>query len=40
MNITNQFNALQVNGNSADRQYSQFFGSYNRRERFDLDVVF
>jgi len=40
MNITNHFNALQVHANSADPQYGQFFGDYNRRERFDLDVVF
>jgi hypothetical protein len=40
MNITNHFNALQVPTNFADPQYGQFFGNYNRCERFDLDVVF
>jgi hypothetical protein len=39
-NITNHFNALEVHSNTADPQYGQFFGNYNRRERFDLDLVF
>jgi len=39
-NITNHFNALQVHTNTADPQYGQYFGSYDRHERFDLDVVF
>ena len=39
-NITNHFNALQVDTNTADPQYGQVFGSYDRHERFDLDVVF
>jgi len=39
-NITNHFNGLQVHLNTADPQYRQVFGSYDRHERFDLDVVF
>jgi len=39
-NITNHFNALQIHNNTADPQYGQFFGSYDRHERFDLDLVF
>ena len=39
-NITNHFNALQVHTNTADPQYGQFFGNYDRHERFDLDLVF
>jgi hypothetical protein len=39
-NITNHFNALEVHANTADPQYGQFFGSYNRRVRFDFDVIF
>jgi len=39
-NITNHFNALQVHTNTDDPQYGQVFGSYDRHERFDLDVVF
>ena len=39
-NITNHFNALKVRTNTADPQYGQVFGSYDRHERFDLDVVF
>ncbi|MBB5060863.1 hypothetical protein HDF16_005599 [Granulicella aggregans] len=39
-NITNHFNALQIHSNTADPQYGQFFGSYDRHGRFDLDVVF
>jgi hypothetical protein len=39
-NITNHFNALEVHANTSDPQYGQFFGSYNRRVRFDIDVVF
>jgi hypothetical protein len=39
-NITNHFNALEVHANTADPQYGQFFGNYDRHERFDLDVVF
>lgn len=39
-NITNHFNALEVHSNTADPQYGQFFGSYDRRVRFDLDLVF
>jgi hypothetical protein len=39
-NITNHFNAFQVHTNTADPQYGQFFGNYDRHERFDLDLVF
>jgi hypothetical protein len=39
-NITNHFNALEVHSNTADPQYGQFFGTYNRHLRFDLDLVF
>ena len=39
-NITNHFNALQVHTNTANPQYGQFFGNYDRHERFDLDLVF
>jgi hypothetical protein len=39
-NIANHFNALDVHANTADPQYGQFFGNYNRRMRLDIDVVF
>lgn len=39
-NIANHFNALQVHTNTADPQYGRFLGSYDRHERFDLDIVF
>src|SRR5579859_1628304 len=39
-NMTNHFNALQVHANTADPQYGQFFGNYDRRMRFDFDLVF
>lgn len=39
-NITNHFNVLQIHANTADSQYGQFFGSYNRRVRVDFDLVF
>ncbi|MCU1222545.1 MAG: hypothetical protein JWQ42_638 [Edaphobacter sp.] len=39
-NITNHFNALEVHANTADPQYGQFFGNYDRHMRFDLDLVF
>jgi hypothetical protein len=39
-NITNHFNALEVHSNTADPQYGQFFGNYNRRMRVDFDLVF
>jgi len=39
-NITNHFNALEVHSNTADPQYGQFFGNYDRHMRFDLDLVF
>jgi len=39
-NITNHFNALQIHNNTGDPQYGQFFGNYDRHERFDLDLVF
>jgi hypothetical protein len=39
-NITDHFNALEVHANTADPQYGQFFGNYDRRMRFDLDLVF
>ena len=39
-NITNHFNALEVHANTADHQYGQFFGNYDRHVRFDLDLVF
>lgn len=39
-NLTNHFNALEVHSNIADPQYGQFFGTYNRHLRFDLDLVF
>ena len=38
-NIMNHFNTLQVHANTAESQYGQFFGNYDRHERFDLDVV-
>jgi hypothetical protein len=39
-NITNHFNALEVHFNTADPQYGQFFGNYDRHMRFDLALVF
>jgi hypothetical protein len=39
-NILNHFNALQVHANTADPQYGQFFGNYDRRIRFDGDLIF
>jgi len=39
-NVTNHFNALDVHSNTADPQYGQAFGNYDRHIRFDLDVVF
>lgn len=39
-NITNHFNALEVHANTADPQYGTFFGNYDRRIRFDFDVIF
>ncbi len=39
-NLTNHFNALAVHANTADPQFGQFFGSYNRRARLDIDVDF
>lgn len=39
-NITNHFNALDVHANTADPQYGQFFGNYDRRFRLDFDVLF
>jgi hypothetical protein len=39
-NITNHFNALEVHSNTADPQYGEFFGNYDRHMRFDLDLVF
>ena len=38
--IDSMDNALQVHSNTADSQYGQFFGNYNRHSRFDLDVIF
>ena len=39
-NLTNHFNALAVHSNTADPQFRQFFGSYDRRARLDFDVDF
>ena len=39
-NLTNHFNALAVHANTADPQFGQFFGSYDRRARLDFDVDF
>ena len=39
-NMTNHFNALQVHANTADPQYGLFFGNYDRRMRFDADIIF
>ncbi len=39
-NLTNHFNALAVHSNVADPSYGQFFGSYPRRLRLDIDVDF
>jgi hypothetical protein len=33
-------NAPQAHSNTADSQYGQVFGNYNRHTRFDLDVIF
>ena len=39
-NLTNHFNALAIHNNTADPQYGIFFGNYQRRYRFDFDVLF
>jgi hypothetical protein len=39
-NITNHFNALEVHVTTADPQYGQFFGNYDRHMRFEVDLVF
>jgi hypothetical protein len=35
-----RFNALEVHANTADPQYAQFFGNYDRLMRFDLELIF
>jgi len=40
LNMTNHFNALDVDANTGDPQYGVFFGNYKRLFRGDFDVLF
>jgi len=40
MNLTNHFNALEVNSNVTDPQFGRFFGNNNRKLLFDFDFLF
>jgi hypothetical protein len=39
-NVTNHWNPLQVHSNTADPQYGQFFGNYDRKYQLDFDFLF
>jgi hypothetical protein len=39
-NLTNHFNPLQVHSNTADPQYGQFFGNWDRKYLLDFDYLF